>query len=577
MVRFSEYFIKTQKEDPSSSEVPSYTLCLRAGLIKKIAAGIYTFLPLGYRVLKKIEKIVREEMDRTGALELLMPAIQPADLWIQSERWFQYGPELFRLKDRNEREFCLGPTHEEIMTHIAYLDIKSYKDLPVNLYQIQVKFRDEMRPRYGILRAREFIMKDAYSFSANDEELGDIYNKMYEAYSRILDRLDLKYYIVEADTGLIGGKYSHEFIISAANGEDELVYCPECGYAANYEMASFKSKDGAKEVSENKDVTELKKKEVHTPGVSNIKSLIDFLKVSPASIIKTMLLTDEEKNIYAVLLGGDKELNLSKLEKVVGKKLDLIEKTDDNEHLNIGYAGPSGLDDRIKIYADNSIAGKINLVSGANKKDYHFININYPRDFNVAFWGDFTFPDEDDLCIKCGSALIFEKGIEVGHVFKLGTKYSEKMSAMFLDNRGKSMPIIMGCYGFGVSRALAASIEQLSDKNGIIWPDSIAPFLVNVIATNMEDDEVRKSAEEVYKKISSEGLEVIFDDRYVRAGVKFKDSDLIGIPIKLIVGKNYIKDKKIEIELRTDRTKSNMGLTSTIDYIKRYSAKKHPG
>ncbi len=576
MVRFSEYFIITQKEDPSSSEIPSYSLCLRAGLIKKIAAGIYTFLPLGYRVLRKIEKIVREEMDRTGALELLMPAIQPADLWIQSERWFQYGPELFRLKDRNEREFCLGPTHEEIMTHIAHLDIKSYKDLPVNMYQIQVKFRDEIRPRYGILRAREFIMKDAYSFSSNDEELGDIYNKMYEAYSRILERLELKYYIVEADTGLIGGKYSHEFIISAANGEDELVYCQECGYSANYEMASYNSKESLNKSSEDNEVKELRKEEVHTPGASNIKSLTDFLKVSPANIIKTMLLADEAENLYAVLLGGDKELNLSKIEKYIGKKLKLVEKTDGSKHLNIGYAGPSGLDARIKIYADNSIAGKSNLIAGANRENYHFININYPRDFKVDSWGDFTFPDEGDLCAKCGAVLVFEKGIEVGHVFKLGTKYSEKMGAMFLDSNGKSKPVIMGCYGFGVSRALAASIEQLSDDKGIIWPDSIAPFLVNIISTNMQDRDIRKSSEEIYSKIASEGVEVIFDDRDVRVGVKFKDSDLIGIPIKIIVGKNYIRDKKIEIELRKDGKKSIMDLTSTIDYIKQYSAKTHP-
>ena len=567
MVRFSEYYLTTTKEDAPSSDIPSYSLSLRAGLIKKIASGIYAFLPLGYRVLKKIEKIVREEMDRTGAIEMLMPALQPGDLWIQSGRWYKYGPELFRLKDRNERDFCLGPTHEELITHLAYLDIKSYKDMPVNLYQIQVKFRDEIRPRYGILRAREFIMKDAYSFCATENDLDIIYKKMYECYSNILKRLSLKYYAVEADTGLIGGNYSHEFIILAKNGEDEIVYCPSCGYAANYEMAKFiyKKQNHAEELKE--------LLQVHTPSVTNIKSLADFLNLPADKIIKTMLLKDSSNDLYAILLSGDRELNIPKIEKVAGQALELVENNADNQNLNIGFLGPVGLDSHVKIYADNIIKGRYNLAAGANKKDCHLINVNYPRDFKVDLWGDFSFASEGDLCINCKCLIKFEKGIEIGHIFKLGTKYSEKMGALFLDSEGKLNPIIMGCYGIGVSRILAAVIEQLYDGKGILWPTSIAPFMVNLVAINMEDLNIASNAEKIYQMLLKEGIEVIFDDRNVRAGVKFKDSDLIGIPIKLIVGKNYTENEELEIELRKDGTKIRMGASEALDFIKSYSEK----
>jgi prolyl-tRNA synthetase, family II len=567
VVRFSEYYLTTTKEDAPSSDIPSYSLSLRAGLIKKIASGIYAFLPLGYRVLKKIEKIVREEMDRTGAIEMLMPALQPGDLWIQSGRWYKYGPELFRLKDRNERDFCLGPTHEELITHLAYLDIKSYKDMPVNLYQIQVKFRDEIRPRYGILRAREFIMKDAYSFCATENDLDIIYKKMYECYSNILKRLSLKYYAVEADTGLIGGNYSHEFIILAKNGEDEIVYCPSCGYAANYEMAKFiyKKQNHAEELKE--------LLQVHTPSVTNIKSLSDFLNLPADKIIKTMLLKDSSNDLYAILLSGDRELNIPKIEKVAGQALELVENNADNQNLNIGFLGPVGLDSHVKIYADNIIKGRYNLAAGANKKDCHLINVNYPRDFKVDLWGDFSFASEGDLCINCKCLIKFEKGIEIGHIFKLGTKYSEKMGALFLDSEGKLNPIIMGCYGIGVSRILAAVIEQLYDGKGILWPTSIAPFMVNLVAINMEDLNIASNAEKIYQMLLKEGIEAIFDDRNVRAGVKFKDSDLIGIPIKLIVGKNYTENEELEIELRKDGTKIRMGASEALDFIKSYSEK----
>lgn len=568
-MRYSEFFINTLKEEPSDWQIESYSLCLRSGLIRKIASGIYAFMPLGFRVLKKIENIVRQEMDRAGAIEMLMPAMQPADLWIKSERWFEYGPEMFRLKDRSERYFCLGPTHEELITYLAFLDIKSYKELPVNLYQIQVKFRDEVRPRYGILRAREFIMKDAYSFSANEEDLDTIYNKMYECYSRILDRLNLKYFAVEADTGLIGGKYSHEFIILANNGEDQLVYCPSCGFSANYEMAGFARAD---EKSQDSSV-EIKLSEVFTPGTTNIKSLSEFLKVPADLIIKTMLLKDGQGTIIAVLLRGDKELNLVKCEKFIGKKLELLSESDPAGNLSIGFLGPVNLDSSIAVVADYSIKGKKNLVAGANRQDYHLTGVNYPRDFKVFQWGDFTFPAIGDLCINCKNELKFEKGIEIGHIFKLGTRYSEKMDAMFLDKDGKLKPLIMGCYGIGVSRIMAAVVEQLFDEKGIVWPLSIAPFLVNLIAINMEDESIFKASEDIYSCMLNNKIDVLYDERNVRAGVKFKDSDLIGIPLKVIVGKNYIENKKLEIEIRKDGSKLSLSLEEALQFIKDYEIK----
>jgi prolyl-tRNA synthetase len=570
-LRYSEFFINTLKEEPSSSEIPSFSLSLRAGLVRKIASGIYAFLPLGFKVLKYIENIVREEMNKAGAVEMLLPAIQPADLWIKSERWYEYGPEMFRLKDRNERDFCLGPTHEELMTYLAYLDIKSYKDLPINLYQIQVKFRDEIRPRYGILRAREFIMKDAYSFSENEEDLDVIYNKMYECYSNILTTLNLKFNVVKADTGLIGGKYSHEFIILADNGEDQIVCCNSCGYAANFEMAEFKTKNKNMINNSNEKVKEIK--EVYTPGRTNIKSLVEFLKVPAEKIVKTMLIKDNDNNIFAVLVSGEKELNMAKFEKFVNKKIEILNEPENAKDLNLGYLGPVGLDKSIKIFADSSVAEKKNFIIGANREYYHLINANYPRDFRVVEFGDFVYPAKGDLCAVCEKELKFEKGIEIGHIFKLGTKYSQKMDAKFLDNKGELKPLVMGCYGIGISRILAAVIEQLYDDKGIVWPLSIAPFLVNVIVTNMDDPSLLKSAEETYEILKKEKVEILFDDRDVRAGIKFKDSDLIGIPIKVIIGKNFIKNKKIDIELRKDGSKISLKMDEMINFIKNYKEK----
>jgi len=573
MLKYSEYYINTLKEKPSKSELASYSLSLRAGLIRKIASGIYAFLPLGFKVLKKIENIVRDEMNRAGAIELLLPAIQPSELWIKSERWDEYGPEMFRLKDRNNRDFCLGPTHEELITYLSYLDIKSYKNLPVNLYQIQVKFRDEIRPRYGLLRAREFIMKDAYSFSENSKDLEKIYKSMYKAYCRIIERINLKYKVVKADSGLIGGKYSNEFMVLAKNGEEQIVYCTNCGYASNYEMSEFvlddrKIAEGSKDFKNIKEI-----KEVKTPGITSIQKLIKFLKISPEIIIKTILVKTISNKLYAILLSGEKELNIGKVEKLLKIKIEMVDDPELVNRLNIGYLGPVKIDKSVKIYADNSIKGKINFVVGANKNNFHLINVNYPRDFIIDCWGDFAYPTAGDKCINCGEELNFEKGIEVGHIFKLGKKYSTKLNATFLDKKGKKKPFVMGCYGIGVSRMLAAVLEQMHDENGIIWPPSIAPFMVDLIITNVEDEYLRTTCEKIYKDLKKSNIEVLYDDRNLRVGVKFKDAELIGIPLRLIVGKKYMDSKKVEVEYRKDGKKVELSIKDINKFIKDFKIK----
>ena len=546
----------TLKEEPSESEITSHALTLRAGIIRKIASGIYASLPVGFRVLKNIEEIVREEMNKSGAIELLLPAVQPSEQWKESGRWSEYGPEMFRLKDRNQRDFCLGPTHEELITNLARLNLKSYRDLPKNLYQIQVKFRDEIRPRYGLLRAREFIMKDAYSFCGNEGDLDKIYQKMHVAYSNIVERIGLKYRIVEADTGLIGGKSSHEFMIIAKEGEEKLVYCPKCSYASNFEMARFLiGTGGGKNIGEN-DLNEIK--EVHTPGIADIEELAKFLKVKAWQTVKTILVADQDSRIYAFLVRGDRELNIGGAGKFLNKKLGLAENDDSSSDLEIGFLGPVKLRDDIEIYADNSLKEMNNLIVGANKKDYHLTGVNHPRDFKVKQWGDFSYPVPGDRCLDCGSALEFEKGIEIGHIFKLGKKYSEKMNAKFLDKDGKLKPFIMGCYGIGVSRIMSAAIEQNHDDKGIIWPIAIAPFLVNLIATTTRDEDITAAADRIYEILLDLDVEILYDDRDVSAGIKFKDSDLIGIPLRFIVGKNFLKSKKIDVEIRKDQKKLNL-------------------
>ena len=561
-MKYSEGFIPTLKEDPREAEIASHSLTLRAGLIRKIASGIYAFLPAGTIVLQKIEQIIREEMNRAGAVEIFLPVMQPSDLWKKSGRWDEYGPELFRLKDRSERDFCLGPTHEELITYLAHHDIRSYKDLPLNLYQIQVKFRDEIRPRYGLLRAREFIMKDAYSFCEDEKGLDEIYKKMHKAYSRIVERMDLKFRVVDADTGLIGGKSSHEFLVLASEGEETLVYCQDCEYAANMEMAGFKIDEGPEDAVQENSGPE----EVSTPGTTNIESLASYLSVSKKKILKTVLLSDDE-------IRADRQLNLVKAEKYLGKKLMVFKDSDDDPRFTIGYVGPVGLDKTNGIYGDNSIKDMKDFITGANKIDTHLKNVNIDRDFKVDDFGDFSYPLKTDKCIKCGGKLQIEKGIEIGHIFKLGKKYSEKMGAMFLDRDGKQKPFVMGCYGIGVTRIMSAVIEQLHDEKGIIWPPSIAPYLVNLIVTTSKDSAMKDAADKLYDGLSKAGIEVLYDDRNISAGIKFKDSDLLGIPLRLIIGKKYLDTRMIEVQFRKDGKKTEMALDGIVSFIEDFKSK----
>ena len=546
-MRLSRYLAPTLKEDPKEAEIISHKYLIRGGFIRKVAAGIYDFLPLGLRVIRKIENIVREEMDRAGALEILMPMVIPAELWKESGRWDVYGKELLRFKDRHDREFCLGPTHEEVVTDIVRREVRSYKQLPLNLYQIQTKFRDEPRPRFGLMRGREFIMKDAYSFDADWEGLDKSYNAMYEAYSRIFKRCGLEFRVVEADTGNIGGTDSHEFMVLAETGEDEIVSCPSCGYAANVERADFMTDY---EIS---DEEEKPLEKVHTPDRRTIEEVSEYLNVSPEKMIKTLVYSTDKGEVV-VLVRGDFDVNEVKVKNAVGANWIQLAEPEVIEKITgapVGFAGPVNLDfDNILI--DRSVLSVKNGVTGANEKDYHFVNVNPGRDFSVPEERvmNLRLPVKGDRCPRCGAELEFSRGIEVGHIFKLGTKYSEAMKATFLDRDGKEKPFIMGCYGIGVTRVAAAAIEQNHDENGIIWPITIAPFEVIIIPTNWDKEEVRETAEKIYEELIEAGIEVIIDDREERAGFKFKDADLIGYPFKIVVGERGLKKGVVEIKSR---------------------------
>lgn len=568
-MKYSQGFIPTLKENPREAEIASHSLTLRAGLIRKIASGVYAFLPAGTIVLQKIEKIIREEMNRAGAIEMFLPVMQPSDLWKKSGRWNEYGPELFRLKDRSDRDFCLGPTHEELITYLAYNDIRSYKDLPLNLYQIQVKFRDEMRPRYGLLRAREFIMKDAYSFCEDEKGLDEIYTKMHTAYSRIVERMDLKFRAVEADTGLIGGKSSHEFLVLAGDGEETLVYCPDCDYAANMEMAVFKDPEESKDQAQAIAGAE----EISTPGITDIEGLVDLLNIGKENILKTILLSDDEENVYSFLIRGDRQLNISKAVKFLGRTLNFYKESNDDHKFTIGYIGPVNLKNVKGIYGDNSIKGMRDFITGANKAGAHLKNVNMKRDFEVDDFGDFSYPLDTDHCIKCGGILQIEKGIEIGHIFKLGKKYSEKMNASFIDRDGKQKPFVMGCYGIGVTRMMSAVIEQLHDEKGIIWPPSIAPYLVDLIVTTYSDRAMADAAEHLYDLLTETEIEVLYDDRDISAGIKFKDSDLLGIPLRLVIGKKYLESRMIEVQFRTSDERMELAPEDILSFISDFKSK----
>lgn len=548
-MRYSNYFIPTLKEDPADAEIVSHKLMIRAGMIRKLAAGIYNYLPLGLRSLSKVEAIVREEMNRAGAIELLMPAVLPAELWEESGRWNYYGKELLRFKDRADREFCLGPTHEEIITDIVRRDISSYKQLPVNLYQIQTKFRDEIRPRFGVMRAREFMMKDAYSFDATVEGAEKSYWAMYEAYNRIFERCGLEFRAVLADTGNIGGNFSHEFMVLAPTGEDIIMSCNKCDYAANLELAERGGqKNGAqKDSSEDSDPI----KEVHTPNLKTVEEVAQFLNVKPSNLIKTMIVEVDGKPI-AALVRGDHELSLTKLRKSLGAELVELATPAIIQEVTggpIGFSGPVGLN--IRKVADISVQNMRTSVTGANKEDYHVINVDLSRDYEIKEFFDIRVASDGDKCPKCdGGTLSSTRGIEVGHVFMLGTKYSEAMNATFVDSDGKVKPFIMGCYGIGIGRTVAAAIEQNHDENGMIFPKSLAPFEVTVLPLKIKDEQIRLAAEQIYSELIEAGYEAIIDDRDVGPGFKFKDAELIGIPIIVAVGPRTIKDGEAEVKVR---------------------------
>lgn len=546
-MRSSELFYPTLREVPSEAEVISHQLLLRAGFIRKASGGVYNYLPLAYRVIKKIENIVREEMDQAGGQEVLMPIMQPAELWQKSGRWEVYGDEMFRLQDRHKRYFALGPTHEEIITTLVDGDVHSYRDLPLLLYQIQNKYRDEIRPRFGLMRGREFIMKDLYSFDIDDQGLDVSYQKMYHAYNQIFTRLGLKYRVVEADSGAIGGNESHEFMVLADSGEAEIVYCDKCDYAANVEKAVCIAGEAAI------DGNLLPMEKIHTPGQRTIQDLTDFLKIGKDEQIKT-LMYDADGELIAAILRGDRELNEIKLKNALGCN-ELVMANEENVRRSsgagFGSLGPVGMD--VKIYADLEVAAMKNFACGANEDDYHFKNVNLGRDFVPEAILDIRNAVAGDPCPLCQGELKLLRGIEVGHIFKLGTKYSDVMGATFRDQNGQSLPFVMGCYGIGISRTMAAAVEQNSDKDGIIWPIPIAPYHVIVVPVNSNNEEQMQTADSIYKILEQEGLEVLIDDRDERAGVKFKDADLIGIPVRITIGPKALQENKVEVKKRWEK------------------------
>ena len=544
---FSKYYVPTLKETPAEAEVISHKLLLRAGMIRKLTSGIYTYLPLGLRAVNKVAQIVREEMDRAGALEILMPMVQPADLWEETGRWDYYGKELLRIKDRHGRDYCLGPTHEEVVTDLIRGEVRSYKQLPLNLYQIQTKFRDEIRPRFGLMRGREFVMKDGYSFDVDDDGANTSYKKMFDAYVRIFSRLGLNFRPVEADTGSIGGNYSHEFMVIADTGEDTIAVCTQCDYAANLEKAEVKCAAG-----EPCSACSEAMAEVSTPGQHTVEEVATFLGVDQKQILKT-LLYDVDGESVAVLVRGDREVNDCKLKALLGGEVCEMatpEQVTAWTGAPVGFAGPVGLGVK-KIYADLEVQATTDWVAGANKGDTHVTHVDIARDVTIAGYADLRVITADDVCPHCGAPITMPKGIEVGHVFKLGTRYSESLKATFLDENGKDKTMIMGCYGIGVSRVVAAAIEQNYDENGMMFPPSIAPFEVSLLAlTGAKDDELKAKSEELHDTLTAMGVEVLLDDRKERPGSKFKDADLMGAPMQLILGKKGLKNGVIEAKNR---------------------------
>lgn len=544
-MRMTEMFVPTLRQVPTEAEIPSHQLLLRAGMMRKVASGIYTYLPLGYRVLSKIMAIVREEMDLKGGQEIMMPIVQPAEIWQESGRWDVYGEEMFRLQDRHQRNFCLGPTHEEIVTALIRSNISSYKELPLLVYQIQNKYRDEKRPRFGLMRGREFVMKDLYSFDRDSEGMKNSYKKMYDAYLKIFSRCGLKYKVVEADSGAIGGNTSHEFMVLAESGEGELVYCENCDYAANIEKAA-----AVPDTSAFPEGKYSEKQLVHTPGMKTIPELAEFLQIPEKETIKS-LLYEANGELVCVLIRGDRQINEVKLQRL----LDVLDlnlaspEVLEKRGIPAGFVGPVDLK-ADKIVADMEVPLMPFAVVGANREDYHYTGIVPEKDIKIDAVGDLRNVEEGEACSKCGHPLKKTRGIEVGQVFQLGTKYSDALNAVYNDEKGQVKTIYMGCYGVGVSRTLAAAIEQNHDENGIIWPLPIAPYHVVVIPVSDKNEEMMNFAQKIYQEIQSMGLEVVLDDRSERAGVKFKDADLIGYPYRITVGKDTIDKGTVDVKCR---------------------------
>lgn len=574
-MRYSQMLIPTVKEDPGDAETASHKLMIRAGLMRKVASGTYTYLPLGWRSLLKVINIVREEMNRAGAQEILMPCLQPIELWQQTGRDVDYGPTMFRLEDRHNRTNVLGPTAEEVVTYLAAGEIKSYKQLPINLYQISPKFRDEFRPRFGPVRSREFIMKDAYSFHGTPESLSRTYKAMYDAYCRVFTRCGLQYVIVEAESGEMGGSGSHQFTIPCESGEDTIVYTQDGSYAANLERAAV---DPPSVIPSDPELVEGESRNlpapelVHTPSVGSIEAVCSFLKTQPKDMIKTLIYAGPDGPV-AALVRGDHDLNPEKLTQALGGKhteladLTTIEKV---TNAKVGFAGPIGIANNVsKLIIDYAVVAMTVSVTGANKTDYHIKNVVPGRDFPLEgdniIVTDIRYAYEGDT--HNGKKLLFKKGIEVGQVFKLGTKYSEKLGARFLDEMGVEKPCLMGCYGIGINRIVASAIELGNDTNGILWPISIAPFEVIVTCVNQDDEKVAQVAENVYQQLCNKGIDVLLDDRDLRGGVKFKDADLLGIPIRVTVGKKSAAENSIEIKLRTESQSQKVSVANAAEKV----------
>ena len=563
-MRVSRYHMPTLKEAPKEAELASHVNLIRGGFIRQLAAGIYDFMPLGVKVLHKVQNIIRDEMNRHGAMEVLLPAVQPSELWKESGRWGFYGPELLRVHDRHDRDFCIGPTHEEVITDMVRRDIRSYRDLPVNLYQIQAKFRDEIKPRGGLLRAREFIMKDAYSFDVDDAGAKASYDAMYEAYNAIFKRCGLDFRVVEADTGNIGGSMSHEFQVVAETGEDYVLQCKSCGFTVNQELAPLPELSGGKD-SAGPDL-----EPVHTPEQKTVEEVAAFLGVSTGEVVKTLIyIIDGEP--AAVLVRGDHDLSSVKLRRALGA--DQVEMADDATVKQVtgaivGYAGPVGLAEKLPVYADHGIAGMGDFVVGANRDHHHLRHVSQGRDFEVSRYLDVRTAVDGDSCPNCedGSYSLF-RGIEVGHIFYLGKKYSEAMDCSFLNENGRPTMAEMGCYGIGVTRIISAAIEQNHDERGICWPVPIAPFEVVVLALQMKDEAVVETANNLYEELQAKGVDVLLDDRPARPGFKFNDAELIGFPFQLVIGARGLADGKVEVKIRRTGEKVELALDEAVSWL----------